>query len=61
MFLLCSKKFDTHCEQIGNIIMIKETQRIFKRSSKTLLIDSITCGLIVLSPILTLYIPTILS
>ncbi len=41
--------------------MIKETQRILKGSGRTLLIDSITCGLIVLSPIVTLYIPAILS
>jgi hypothetical protein len=47
-------------EHKENKRMIKETQRIIKYSNKTLLIDSIACGLIVISLLTVLYIPSFL-
>jgi len=60
MFLLCSYSIATSVEHKENKSMIKETQRIIKYSNKTLLIDSIACGLIVFSLLTVLYIPSFL-
>ena len=60
MFLLCSFCGVIDVEHKENKNMIKETQRIIKYSNKTLLIDSIACGLIVFSLLTVLYIPSFL-